>query len=120
MAQLKYAVVFAAYLILAACDRVPDLDAAMIETILVDARLILRNAPIGRMEQSTWPESFAAISPKSIRVTEQGLYIVTYSFFVEESGFFVARDLAEFEWKERGDPSFVPLRDELFEYHITG
>jgi len=117
---LKYAVAFAACLVLVACDRVPELDTATVETILIDARLILRNAPVGPVERSVWPESFAAVSPKSVRVTEQGLYIVTYSFFVEESGFFVARELAEFEWKQRVDPAFMQIRDELFEYHVTG
>jgi len=107
-------------MVLAACDRVPDLDTATVEPILIDARLLLRSAPAGPVERSDWPDSFAAISPKSVRVTEQGLYIVTYSFFVEESGFFVARNLAGFEWKERGDPAFVQIREELFEYHVTG
>jgi hypothetical protein len=117
---MKFAVAFVACLVLGACDRVPELDTATIDIILIDARLLLRDAPIGRVERSVWPESFAAISPKSVRATKEGLYIATYSFFVEESGFFVARDLAEFAWKERGDPWFVQIRDELFEYRITG
>jgi hypothetical protein len=117
---LNFEIALAACLVLAACDVVPNLDAATVDTILSDARLVLRSAPVGPLERSDWPESITAISPESVRVTDEGLYIVTYSFFVEESGFFVARDLAHFEWKQRGDPTFVQIRDALFEYHVTG
>jgi hypothetical protein len=117
---LKIAFAFAACLIGVACDRIPGLDAAATETILVDAQLILDNASIGTLERSAWPESFSTLSPKAVRVAEEGLFIVTYSFYVEESGIFVPRDLAEFEWEPRSDPSFLPIGGGLFEYHFTG
>ena len=117
---MKIALAFAVCLLLAACNRVPDLDEAAVEAILADARLILDNAPIGAVEPSAWPASFAQLSAKAVRVTEEGLFIVTYSFFVEESGVFVVRDLAKFEWGTGYDPEFRRIRDGLFEYHFTG
>ena len=117
---MKLAVTLTICFILAACSRVPDIDRATAGAIIEDAKMILVNAPIGPLESSAWPNSFVALSPISIRVAEEGLYIVTYSFFVEESGIFAARDLAEFDWEVRHDPNFLQIKDGLFEYHFTG
>ncbi len=117
---MKFAVTLTICFISAACSRVPEIDRAKAGAIIEDAKIILVNAPIGPLESSAWPNSFIVLSPKSIRVAEEGLYIVTYSFFVEESGVFVARDLAEFEREARFDPHFLQIKDALFEYYFTG
>ena len=117
---MKFAVTLTICFILAACSRVPEIDRAKAGAIIEDAKIILVNAPIGPLESSAWPNSFIVLSPKSIRVAEEGLYIVTYSFFVEESGVFGVRDLAEFDWEVMHDPGLLQIEDGLFEYHFTG
>ena len=117
---MKFAVTLTICFILAACSRVPEIDRATADAIIEDAKDILLKAPIGPLDSSTWPNSLTVLSPKSIRVAEDGLYIVTYSFFVEESGLFVVRDLAEFNWEAHFDPHFLQIKDALFEYYFTG
>lgn len=117
---MRFAVTLTICLVLAACSRVPEIDQATAGAIIKDAKVILVDAPIGPLQSSAWPKSFAVLSPKSIRVAEEGLYIVTYSFFVEESGLFVARELDKFDWEARHDPEFLQIRGALFEYHVTG
>jgi hypothetical protein len=117
---MKFAGTLTICFILAACSRVPEIDRANAGAIIEDAKIILVDAPIGPLESFAWPNSFNVLSPKSVRVAEEGLYIVTYSFFVEESGVFVARELAEFDWEVSPGPSFLQIKDGLFEYHFTG
>lgn len=105
--------------VLAACGRVPSVseaDAAQIEPAAV---LLLANEP-ARGRSDTWPEAIRSLHPKSLRVTSDGLYIVTSLWFVEEAGLFVPRHPKSFSTIPGGDPEYERLHGAVYAYRIRG
>jgi hypothetical protein len=65
------------------------------------------------------PAALARIAPK-VRLTDEGAYLQTHEFFVEEDGIFILRSGSTFDPPKYGDPRFEQVRGRLFRYHISG
>ena len=107
-------------LLLAACVRMPSVsqpEAAGLEAV---ADALLESASSSESVSTAWPEQIRVLGPKAVRVTPDGLYVVTSSWFVEEVGFFVPRDPDAFSPVAGGDPEYRRLHGHVFSYRIRG
>jgi hypothetical protein len=105
---------------LIACARVPDVDSDVAANVSNEALEVLSSAEIGELDKSLWPDGIARLNPESVLVRPEGLYIVTGRRFVEEWGYFVARDVQAFTLPQGGDPSYKRITEYLFKYKVTG
>ncbi|HET6629717.1 MAG TPA: hypothetical protein VFG91_08070, partial [Woeseiaceae bacterium] len=113
-------VTFAALICLAACSRVPQVDESAAKAILSDAAKVLTTSPIGSLSESKWPDSFSRLSPSRVLVAEEGIYIATSVFFVDQAGIFVPRNPETFSAEPGGDPAYYPIFPGLYEFRIKG
>jgi hypothetical protein len=67
-----------------------------------------------------WPAEIQAIKPRAVRVTAEGMYVVTSSWFVQEAGLFVPRDPGVFSPALGSDPEYRRLYGNVFSYRIRG
>jgi hypothetical protein len=105
--------------LLAACGRVPsvsEVDAARIES---EAVLLLAGEP-AEIPSAAWPEAIRRLSPKALRATPEGLYIVTSQEFVDEAGLFVPKHPESFSPAAGGDPEYKRLHGAVYSYRIRG
>jgi hypothetical protein len=72
------------------------------------------------IDASKWPPSFALSGVKSAFIGDNGLYLKTDRFFVQESGVFVPCDSTKFAPATGGDPAYVKVQDGVFTYYIAG
>lgn len=111
---------FAAFLLLmlAGCQkgsRAPEL-AALLEV----APDLMRATPAGsQLPQDQWPTELKALEPKRVHATQDGIHIVTSTFFVEEEGLFLPRSPA-FVPEPGNDPEFGFIVDGLYSYELEG
>lgn len=111
--------VLASAALFAACGRVPpvaEADAARIELAAV---LLLAEEPV-QSGSDTWPEAIRRLNPKSLRVTSDGLYIVTSLWLADEAGLFVPRHPESFSPVTGVDPEFQRLHGAVYSYRIRG
>jgi hypothetical protein len=80
---------------------------------------VLATTKVGGLEPSKWPSAIASLDPERVYVSEEGLYIVISSWFVEERGLFVPRD-PDFVPEVGTDPSYVSIRKGVYAYRIKG
>ena len=66
------------------------------------------------------PSEFEAAAPKSMRLTDKGVYLVIYNTFVEEDGIFILKDDSDFTPSSSGDPSYEKVEGRVYIYHISG
>ena len=69
---------------------------------------------------SAWPAGIQALKPNAVRVTAEGIYVETSSWFVQEAGLFVPRDASAFVPAAGGDPEYKRLYGNVFSYRIRG
>jgi hypothetical protein len=61
----------------------------------------------------------AQLNPERVRAAPEGLYIVLSSTGVEERGLFLPR-AAGFTGSAGTDPSYTPIGQGVFSYHVKG
>ena len=98
----------------------PSLPFSDARTIVTDGNRLLLDHPDGFIDKASWSPAIAALNPKHVWSAPEGLYICTREFFVDQQGFFVPRPGVVVTPSPTGDPSYAPLRDGLFTYHIRG
>ena len=106
-------------LLLAACVRAPSVsesEAAGLEAAA--SALLARGSSYDA--SSAWPAEIQALKPTAVRVTAEGIYVVTSESFVAEAGLFVPRDASAFVPAEGGDPEYKRLLGNVFSYRIRG
>jgi hypothetical protein len=107
-----------AALFLTACS--PRLTALEIEALAREVPpMLTRHAP-GPLPREVWPASVVAISPKAVRVGTDGLYITTWSLFVQERGIFIPNAKGNASASRGSDPELQPLSNGVFSYKIAG
>jgi hypothetical protein len=107
-------------LFLTACLRVPSVsqpEAAGLETA---AAALLEGGDSPEVTSPAWPGEIRVLDPKAVRIAADGLYVVTSSWFVQETGFFVPRDPDAFSPVAGGDPEYRRLYGHVFSYRIRG
>ena len=92
-------------------------DAASIE--LAALTLLAQDNSLD-VPQEQWPKEIRVLQPKKVRISVEGIYIVTSSFFTEEVGIFVPRDPATFSPKTGSDPEYKKQHGHVFSYRIRG
>lgn len=66
------------------------------------------------------PSAFLRADPKSMRLTEEGVYLVINSFFGEEDGVFILKKDTSFIPAQGGDPSYEKVSGRVYTYHLSG
>lgn len=105
--------------LLGACVRTPSVSQSEAAGLETAATALLAQGGSGHTSPP-WPAEIQAIQPKAVYVNEQGMYVVTSSWFVEEAGLFVPRDPAVFSPASGSDPEYRRLHGNVFSYRIRG
>lgn len=98
---------------------IPNIDAAAAEQ-LTDAADQLSEHSDAFIPKAVWPDAISKLSPKSVRVTKNGVYVELRSFFVTQEGLFLLPTDSSFQPQVRGDPSYRQLRQRVYWYEIKG
>lgn len=111
---------FALASMLASCVSVPSDAPSNADAFVEAARQVLAQHPEpATLERGAWPDALEAVSPTTLVVTDEGLFIVTSRRFTEEAGYFVPRD-ASAAPPAGGDPELRPISRGLFAFHTRG
>ena len=88
--------------------------------LLKVAPQLLQATPSGsQLPPEKWPSEVRSFDPDNVYATDDGLYIVTSSFFVNEKGLFIARS-PTFAAEPGSDPEFRLIVTGLYSYEIKG
>ena len=88
--------------------------------LLKVAPQLMQATPAGsELPPDKWPSEVRTFDPEKVYATDDGLYIVTSSFFVNEKGLFIARS-PKFVTEPGGDPEFRLIVTGLYSYEIKG
>ena len=88
--------------------------------LLKVAPQLMQTTPAGdQLPSDKWPSEVRAFDPEKVYATDEGVYIVTSSFFVNEKGLFIARS-PTFVAEPGGDPEFRLIVTGLYSYEIKG
>ena len=60
------------------------------------------------------------LDPKEVIVHEEGMYLETWSFFVECDGLFVLPPGSTFDPSNSGDPAYKRIEGRLYYYKVVG
>ena len=66
------------------------------------------------------PPEFRPAAPKSVRMRDEGVYLIINRFFVEEDGVFILKSDTDFHPSSVGDPSYKKVSGRIYTYHISG
>jgi|KBSSwiStaDraftv2_1062776.scaffolds.fasta_scaffold900089_2 hypothetical protein len=112
-------VTFVLLLLVAACTRVPSISDAQAQAVEGAAASLLGEACCPDVPQGKWSPELRALNPKAVRVDNEGVYVVTGGWFVEEAGFFVPRHPETFVPVD-GDPEYKRIHGAVFSYRVRG
>src|SRR5688572_13877146 len=107
-------------LLLTACLRTPTLSPSEAESVATAAQSLLAQTPASTVPSESWPMVISTLSPKSVRVASEGVYIEMSSRFSEEAGFFVPRNPGAFNPVSGGDPEYERINGIVFAYYTRG
>jgi hypothetical protein len=106
-------------LLLAAWVRDPSVSHAQAAVVAEVAAVLLTQGPEEEIPREAWSAELRALNAKSVRVDEEGVYVVTDSCFVEEAGLFVPRHPEKFV-AVGGDPEYRRIHGAVFSYRVRG
>jgi hypothetical protein len=104
-------------LLASGCGRTPQ--GAQLVALAATAPGLLSETRSGEIPKSKWPSGVAQLDPESVRAAPEGLYVVLSSAGVEEHGLFVPR-AAGLAGSAGTDPSYTPIGQGVFSYHVKG
>lgn len=87
---------------------------------LVSSSAALLAYPEGDIPESRWPAAVVELKPKRVYRSDQGVYICTYAFFVEERGVFILDPASSFVPSRDGDPRYDVIAPGVFIYRSAG
>lgn len=90
-----------------------------LQAIALAGRMTLAISRGGELPANRWPPAIASLDPKRVYIANEGLYVVTSTFFVEERGLFIPR-AADFVPQVGDDPSYQSIGKGVFSYRING
>lgn len=103
------------------CSEAPRVEPSDTRAIFEAAQALLDvNPSTSTIDPSAWPEGLGALAPESIQSDQLGLYVVTSSWWVEESGIFVPRDATGFAPQPGADPEYTLVANAVYVYRIRG
>lgn len=74
----------------------------------------------GALPRDQWPDVLGELEPEQVRVEEGGLFIQTWSFFVEARGYWIPADGASVDTIPGRDPQYRRIADDLYWCEIKG
>ena len=113
-------IAFAALVLIAGCARPPLISEAEAAAAEIEAAFLLSNTDAGDISSANWPEHILNLEPVAVRITSDGLYVVTSAWFVEEAGVFVPRRPDAFSPVVGTDPEYQRLYGRVFSYRTRG
>jgi len=87
---------------------------------LVSSSAALLAYPEGDIPESRWPAAVVELKPKRVYRSDQGVYICTCAFFVEERGVFILDPASSFVPSRDGDPRYDVIAPGVFIYRSAG
>jgi len=89
------------------------------EKLIDDSKIILKKYPVeaSHINEEEWPESIKALSPLSLWVNNEGLYILMKKRFVEGWGVFIPREDSEKYLEETTIPSYDRIVKGVYKFY---
>lgn len=89
------------------------------EKLIDDSKIILKKYPVeaSLINEEEWPESIKALSPLSLWVNQEGLYILTKKRFVEGWGVFIPREDSEKYLEKTTLPSYDRVVKGIYKFY---
>ncbi len=89
------------------------------EKLIDDSKIILKKYPVeaSLINKEEWPESIKALSPLSLWVNQEGLYILTKKRFVEGWGVFIPREDSEKYLEKTTLPSYDRVVKGIYKFY---
>jgi hypothetical protein len=105
-------------LIFSGCSRYPS-ENEIPQDLESEAQLLIETKGIGDISSDEWPDSISQLKPESVQLKKEGLYIQTWSRFVEQGGLFIPRERNK-ELNQGTDPGYWKANDEIYYYIFKG
>ena len=89
------------------------------EKLIDDSKIILKKYPVeaSLINEEEWPESIKALSPLSLWVNQESLYILTKKRFVEGWGVFIPREDSEKYLEKTTLPSYDRVVKGIYKFY---
>jgi hypothetical protein len=96
-----------------------DEIALLSDRLIDDSMVILKKYPASSslINEEEWPESIKALSPLSLWVDREGLYILTKKRFVEGWGVFIPREESEKHLEKTTIPSYSRVAKGIYKFY---
>jgi hypothetical protein len=96
-----------------------DEIASLSDKLIDDSMIILKKYPVGAflINEEEWPKSIKALSPLSLWVNSEGLYILTKKRLVEGWGVFIPREDSEKYLEKTTMPSYNIIVKGIYEFY---
>jgi hypothetical protein len=89
------------------------------DKLINDSLIILKKYPVDTLleNEEEWPESIKALSPLSLWVNHEGLYILTKKQFVVGRGVFIPREDSEKYLAKTTMPSYSRIVKGIYKFY---
>jgi hypothetical protein len=96
-----------------------DQIASLSDRLIDDAMTVLKSYPAGTLleNREAWPETIRALSPLSLWVGHEGVYIKSKQRFVESWGLFIPREDSEKYLEQTTIPSYSRITKGVYKYY---
>lgn len=110
---------FVLLLLTTLCGCTPSVSRPEAEALVAARESLLRH-PVGDIAPAAWPAAVTRLRPERVYRDEQGVYLYTYEFFVEQKGFFLLDPASDFVPTSDADPSYKVVIAGVFIYRRAG
>jgi hypothetical protein len=88
-------------------------------TLIDDSLRILKRYPVDSLflNDEEWPESIKALSPLSLWINHEGLYIITKKQFVVRRGVFIPREDSQEYSENTSMPSYTRIAAGIYKFY---
>ncbi len=92
---------------------------SLLDKLIDDSMVILKKYPVGGflINEEEWPESIKALSPLSLSVDREGLYIKMKERFVDVWGIFIPREDSEKYLEKKTMPSYNRIVKGIYKFY---
>lgn len=117
--MLKHLLILQFFVLFTGCGKAKELPKELnIETLKVNLEDFYSKQ--SSKTENNWTEEIKKLNPRSIRVTQQGVFLPVKSFSVSESGWFYLPKKSNYIPLKETDPSFERIVDNIYWYEIKG